>query len=167
MRQTLRPRPQPGPPSAAVEEMTNASFRGAFYTALFMLLLTTIGLVAAAVNAAQSIDHHVTLSTPGATVWQTHGTHVALLFVFGCTVLAWVFIIVWIHGYWPDGWIYRKRTKKRRPHRGGGGGEEGPPEGLVQAAYPMGVAGPIRAAQTMVGDPSQDVDHPLSPYPPR
>jgi hypothetical protein len=167
MRQTLRLRHQPSPPSAAAEEMTNASFRGAFYTALFMLLLTSIGLVAAAVNTAQSIDHDVTLSTPWATLWQTHGTHVALLFVFGYTVLAWVFIIVWIHGYWPDGWIYKKRTKKRRPHRGGGGWEEGPPEGLVQGAYPMGMAGPIIAAQTTVGDPSQGVEDPFSPYPPR
>jgi hypothetical protein len=126
-------------------ETTKASFRGACYTASFLLLLTSIGLTVAAFYTTKSV-HGMTLSTPWATLWQKYGALVALLGVLGYSVLAWLFVIIWIHTYWPDGWIYKKRTKMRLPQGGGGGSEEQPPElpvpGLVPGGYPMGMAAP-------------------------
>src|SRR5436853_2635426 len=67
MRETDKPR-----------ETTKASFRGACYTASFLLLLTSIGLTVAAFYTTKSV-HGMTLSTPWATLWQEYGALVALV----------------------------------------------------------------------------------------
>lgn len=130
--------------SASPSETTKTSFRAACYTALSMLGLMVIGLAVSVYYATKRV-HGVQLSTPWAAVWENYGAHVALLAVFGYAVLAWLFILAWIHAYWPDGWIYQRRMRKRQIQGGGGGIEMGLPEQLVQDAQPMGVSHPMPA----------------------
>jgi hypothetical protein len=66
------------------------------------------------------------------------------LMTFGCTVFVWLLILVGIHACWPDGWIYKRRLRKRLGG-GGGGGEIGMPAELLRGAAPPGVAEPAQA----------------------
>jgi hypothetical protein len=127
---------------------TSLDFRRACYTAIFMILLST-GLAVTAVLTAHRV-HDVQMSTLWLTVWQSHGTQVVLLAVFGCTVLIWMMILVWIHAYWPDGWIYQRRKRKMQDGGGDGGGNDKPEE-LMDRAQSMGHAGPA-PAYTRTGD---------------
>jgi hypothetical protein len=163
MRETFRLDRAAPAPSSYASETTNSSFRAACYTALSMFGLMSTSLAVTAYYAAKRVVG-VQLSTPWATVWQSYGTYVALLAVFAYAVLAWLFILVWIHAYWPDGWIYQRRVSKRQIQGGGGGVGMGSPEPLTEGAQPMGVSQPM-PAYPMNGNLGQDSDS-LDGYPP-
>ena len=104
------------PPSIA----TNLDFRWACYTAYLMLALLTAGLTVSTFYAARK--------------QLSRNKSLVLLLTSGYTVFAWLLILVGIHAYWPDGWIYKRRLRKRL------GGEIGMPAELLQGAAPLGVA---------------------------
>jgi hypothetical protein len=137
---------------------SNLDFRWACYTALFMLVLLSTGLVVTAFFTAHRV-HEVHFSTDWPSVWQNHGSYVALLAVFGYTVVSWLFILAWIHAYWPDGWIWRRRIKKRQ--NVGGSDEMGPPIELLEGAQSMGVGEP---APAHVKDENRDVEDIIEMY---
>src|SRR4051794_2838509 len=88
---------------------TNLDFLWACYTAYLMLavLLAGVGVSASCVARKQ-------LSRDRSLVF---------LMTSGYTVLTWLLILIGIHACWPDGWIYKRRLRKRLG--GGGGGEMG------------------------------------------
>ena len=101
-------------------------FRWACYTYLFMIVLLSGALAVAAVLTVHKV-HDMQLSTPWMAVWQNHESNVVLLAVFGFTVVIWLFILVGINTYWPNGCIYERRRKRM----GGDGGAEMGRPGLL------------------------------------
>ena len=107
---------------------TNLDFRWACYTAYLMLALLIAGVAVSASYAARK-----QLSRDKSLVF---------LITFGYTVFAWLLILVGIQVCWPDGWIYKRRLRKRL---GGSGGEMGMPAELLRSAAPPRVAEPVQA----------------------
>lgn len=110
---------------------TNLDFRWACYTAYLMLALLTAGVAVSASYAARK--------------QLSRDKSLAFLVTSGYTVFAWLLILVGIQAYWPDGWIYKRRLRKRLGGGGGGGGEMGMPAELLRGAAPPGVAEPVQA----------------------
>jgi hypothetical protein len=105
---------------------TNLDFRWACYTAYLMLALLIAGVAISASYAARK--------------QLSRDKSLVLLLTSGYTVFAWLLILVGIQACWPDGWIYKRRLRKRLGDGGGGRGEMGMPQ---TGAAPPRVAGPV------------------------
>ena len=89
-------------------------------TALCMILLFTVGLVLSVLSTVKKVKD-VQMSTPWATVWESHGAYVVLVGISGGSIVVWLMILIGISACWTGGCIFERKARKVKEAGAGAG----------------------------------------------